>query len=142
MIPPSEVTQSTIESAPCWRARPQRVAASERAPVDVQYGPAHPVALAAGGRLAGIAAATTGNAARTVVNSLHGQGVDRLADGLVVEATAPDGLVEAFRHDGPGFLLAVQWHPEWHVAANPFYLGIFQAFGEACRRYAERKRTR
>jgi putative glutamine amidotransferase len=69
-------------------------------------------------------------------------GVDQLAPGLIVEATAPDGLVEAFRREGEGFLLALQWHPEWHVMSNPFYLGIFQAFGEACRRHAERKRTR
>ena len=64
-----------------------------------------------------------------MVNSLHGQGVDQLAPGLIVEATAPDGLVEAFRHEGEGFLLALQWHPEWHVMSNPFYMGIFQAFG-------------
>ncbi|MEE7547761.1 C26 family cysteine hydrolase domain-containing family, partial [Xanthomonas sp. Kuri4-1] len=63
----------------------------------------------------------------------------RLAPGLVVEATAPDGLVEAFRGDGPSFLLAVQWHPEWRVQENRFHLGIFQAFGAACRRHAAQR---
>jgi putative glutamine amidotransferase len=101
----------------------------------VRPGPS--VALAEGGWLAGIAGAI-GNA-RAVVNSARA-GVDQLAPGLIVEATAPDGLVEAFRREGG--LLALQWHPEWHVMSNPFYLGIFQAFGEACRRHAERKRTR
>jgi len=103
-------------------------------PLEVQYGPSHPVALAPGGVLASIAGADS-----AWVNSLHGQGVARLGGGLVVEATAPDGLVEAFRGTGPGFLLGLQWHPEWQVADNPFYLGIFRAFGQACRAYAAQR---
>lgn len=101
------------------------------AALEVQYGPAHAVRLAAGGWLAAIAGSE-----EVRVNSLHGQGIDRLADGLIVEAVSADGLVEAFRGPGPGFLLGVQWHPEWRVRDNPFYLGIFRAFGDACRRYA------
>jgi putative glutamine amidotransferase len=97
-------------------------------PLDVQYGPAHDLALVPGGLLATLAGDT-----RVVVNSLHGQGVRRLGEGLVVEAQAPDGLIEAYRHDGPAFMLAVQWHPEWKVRENPFYLAIFRAFGDACR---------
>jgi putative glutamine amidotransferase len=97
------------------------------APLDVQYGPAHAVTLAPGGVLAAV------GGAQQQVNSLHGQGVKRLADALIVEATAPDGLIEAFRHAGDTFLLGVQWHPEWKVTENPFYTGIFRAFGDACR---------
>ncbi|MEQ4573447.1 MAG: gamma-glutamyl-gamma-aminobutyrate hydrolase family protein [Gammaproteobacteria bacterium] len=104
------------------------------AALEVQYGPAHPVHLQPGGLLAGIAGTT-----EVRVNSLHGQGIARLGGGLAVEATSPDGLVEAFRGIGTPFLLAVQWHPEWRVTENPFYLGIFQAFGEACRRYAAQR---
>lgn len=103
-------------------------------PVDVQYGPAHDVVLVPGGLLATLAGDT-----RAVVNSLHGQGVRRLGEGLVVEAQAPDGLIEAYRHDGPAFMLAVQWHPEWKVRENPFYLAIFRAFGDACRVRAARR---
>ncbi len=103
------------------------------ATLDVQYGPAHPVALAPGGLLAGFGGSSQ------QVNSLHGQGVRRLADGLLVEATAPDGLVEAFRFDGQTFLLGVQWHPEWKVTEHPFYMGIFRAFGDACRARARRR---
>jgi putative glutamine amidotransferase len=99
----------------------------KNAPLDVQYGPAHAVTLAPGGVLAAF------GGAEQQVNSLHGQGVKRLADGLVVEATAPDGLIEAFRHAGDIFLLGVQWHPEWKVTQNPFHAGIFRAFGDACR---------
>ncbi|MBD9435620.1 gamma-glutamyl-gamma-aminobutyrate hydrolase family protein [Pseudoxanthomonas sp. PXM03] len=97
-------------------------------PLDVQYGPAHDIALVPGGMLATLVGDT-----RATVNSLHGQGVRRLGEGLVVEAQAPDGLIEAFRHDGAAFMLAVQWHPEWKVAENPFYLALFRAFGDACR---------
>ncbi len=104
------------------------------APLDVQYGPAHDIALVPGGVLAGLAGDT-----RATVNSLHGQGVRRLGEGLVVEAQAPDGLVEAFRHDGPAFMLAVQWHPEWKVRENAFYLATFRAFGDACRARAARR---
>ena len=103
-------------------------------PLDVQYGPAHDIALVPGGVLAGLAGDT-----RATVNSLHGQGVRRLGEGLVVEAQAPDGLVEAFRHDGPAFMLAVQWHPEWKVRENAFYLATFRAFGDACRARAARR---
>ena len=103
-------------------------------PLDVQYGPAHDIALVPGGVLAGLAGDT-----RATVNSLHGQGVRRLGEGLVVEAQAPDGLVEAFRHDGPAFMLAVQWHPEWKVRENAFYLATFRAFGDVCRARAARR---
>lgn len=103
-------------------------------PLDVQYGPAHDIALVPGGLLAGLAGDT-----RATVNSLHGQGVRRLGEGLVVEAQAPDGLVEAFRHDGQAFMLAVQWHPEWKVRENAFYLATFRAFGDACRARAARR---
>ena len=105
-------------------------------PLDVQYGPAHPLRLQSGGLLAGIAGADV-----VQVNSVHGQGVARLGMGLQVEARAPDGLVEAFRGPGPGFLLGLQFHPEWRMRENPFYLGIFQAFGEACRRYQKQKKV-
>jgi putative glutamine amidotransferase len=106
-------------------------------PLETQYAPRHPILLRAGGLLAQIAGAD-----RAEVNSLHGQGVARLGDGLVIEATAPDGLIEAYRRPASSFLLAVQWHPEWRVRENPFYLGIFRAFGDACRRRAQQRNLR
>lgn len=105
-------------------------------PLDVQYGPSHPVNLVEGGLLHGLADSDS-----VMVNSLHAQGVARLADGVTVEAVADDGLIEAFRVDAaPGFNLAVQWHPEWRVMENDFSMAMFKAFGEACRlRAAERQ---
>lgn len=102
----------------------------------VQYGPAHRIVPEPGGMLARM----LGGATEAMVNSLHGQGIDRLADGLVVEARADDGLVEAYRAaDAPGFFLAVQWHPEWRFAANPVSMALFRAFGDACRAYRGHK---
>jgi putative glutamine amidotransferase len=88
------------------------------------------------GELARIIAATT-----IAVNSLHGQAIDQLAPGLVVEATAPDGTIEAVRvKDAPGFNIAVQWHPEWEVTHFPDRQRLFAAFGEACAAYRAARR--
>ncbi len=107
-------------------------------PLDVQYGPSHPVTLLEGGILRGLAGSDT-----VEVNSLHRQGVARLAGGVTVEAVANDGLIEGFRVDGAkAFALAVQWHPEWQVTENPFSLAIFKAFGDACREYADKSQSK
>ena len=104
----------------------------DEADVDTQYGPAHPVRAVRDGRLARIVGATEWQ-----VNSLHGQGIKRLADELVAEAHAPDRLIEAYSHRDPSsFLLAVQWHPEWRAADNPVSRALFAAFGDACRAHA------
>lgn len=101
--------------------------------LDDQYGPSHPVRFTQGGLLARV----TGKA-ETMVNSLHSQGVNRLADELEVEAVADDGLIEAFRvRNAPGFTLGIQWHPEWKVLENPDSTSIFQAFGQACGAFRE-----
>lgn len=69
------------------------------------------------------------------VNSLHRQGVARLADRLAVEARAPDGTIEAVWVIGAkNFALGVQWHPEYWVASDPPSRKLFAAFGEAARR--------
>lgn len=104
--------------------------------LEVQYGLSHDLSLAHGSLLARLAGGTQAR-----VNSLHGQGVDRLAPGLRVTARAPDGLVEAFEVEGAStFALAVQWHPEWRCMDNALYRSIFQAFGEACRARQELRR--
>ncbi|TCO83476.1 gamma-glutamyl-gamma-aminobutyrate hydrolase [Plasticicumulans lactativorans] len=100
------------------------------APRTEQYAPVHPVRLSPGGLLAGLA----GGAAEWTVNSLHGQGIERLAPGLAVEAVAPDGLVEAVRVAGAtGFAVGVQWHPEWRFEADALSRALFAAFGDAAR---------
>ena len=106
-------------------------------PLDVQYGPAHPVTLVEGGLLRQLMGRE-----EAMVNSLHAQGIARLADGVSVEAIADDGLIEAFRVDDvDGFALAVQWHPEWQVLQNELSTVIFKAFGDACRERANRRQV-
>lgn len=105
-------------------------------PLDVQYGPAHHVHIEPGGILAQI----LGDVDRIMVNSLHGQGVDRPAEGVRIEARADDGLIEAFSVTwAKAFNLALQWHPEWRIAENPESMKIFAAFGAACLQYQTQK---
>lgn len=77
------------------------------------------------------------------VNSLHNQGVQRLAPGLVAEAWAPDGTVEAVRVEGAhAFAMGVQWHPEYDWERDELSLSIFQVFAEACRARMEEREGR
>jgi putative glutamine amidotransferase len=97
------------------------------APPEVQYGPAHAVTIAEGGVLAALLGQRD-----VTVNSLHHQGVARLAPGLRAEAHATDGLIEAVSLPGAqGFVLGVQWHPEWAAARDPVSRAIFRGFGRA-----------
>ena len=106
-------------------------------PIDVQYGPSHELNLVEGGVLHKLAGVTT-----VMVNSLHSQGVEKLPDGVTIEAVADDGLIEGFSVDSvPGFAMAVQWHPEWQVTKNEFSMAIFKAFGDACRDYAGQRQV-
>jgi putative glutamine amidotransferase len=105
--------------------------------IEVRYAhAAHPVSFTPGGYFESL-----GGAASLVVNSLHHQGIDRLAPGLVVEAIAPDGQIEAVRLVDARFVIGVQWHPEHHHAEEPFSRVLFAAFGEACRAHASRRRA-
>jgi putative glutamine amidotransferase len=71
---------------------------------------------------------------RLRVNSVHYQGVDRLGEGLTVEARAPDGLIEAVSANVRGApVLAVQWHPEWETDKNPDSQSFFRLLGRALR---------
>ena len=105
-------------------------------PAAAQYAAAHAVHIVPGGVLEKIV-----GSASFWVNSVHGQGVNKLAQGLRVEAVAPDGLIEAFcKPDALGFNLCLQWHPEWQAADNPQSMQILHAFGEAVRAWRDRVR--
>jgi putative glutamine amidotransferase len=97
--------------------------------LEEKYGARHLVFLS--GSLARIV-----GSAKILVNSLHGQAIDTLAPGLVAEAVAPDGTIEAVRVEkARGFALGVQWHPEWRYADDSASLALFRAFGEAAAGY-------
>ncbi len=91
--------------------------------------PAHPIDLTPGGFFESI----DDDNAEIRVNSLHGQGIDRLGEGLVVEAVAPDGLIEAIRYADHPFAIGTQFHPEWSFDKNFLSINLFKAFGKALR---------
>jgi len=62
------------------------------------------------------------------VNSMHHQGVKQVGTGLMVSATAPDGLIEALEGALDHFMIGVQWHPEMFEAADPGTRHLFRAF--------------
>ena len=89
----------------------------------------HAVTLEADGMLRRLAGCDA-----IMVNSLHNEGIDRLAPGLVAEGIAPDGTVEAVRvAAAKGWALGLQWHPEADAETDPVSRGLFSAFGAAVR---------
>lgn len=86
----------------------------------------HAVAIEPGSQLAAVLGVT-----KAEVASWHHQAVDRVADGFVVVARAPDGIVEAIARPGHPFLLAVQWHPELTAATDPAQQRLFDALVRA-----------
>jgi putative glutamine amidotransferase len=95
---------------------------------------AHEVRIAEGSRLAEILERT-----QVTVNSMHHQGIAKLAPGLVATAHAPDGVIEAAELPGEHFLMGVQWHPEDLTDCEPCMRRLFEAFVEAS---GEFKQTR
>lgn len=96
---------------------------------DAMFSHRHPVELAEGGMLAAAYAKPAMD-----VNSVHYQGIGTLAEGLSVEARAPDGLIEAYSARPNGApLLAVQWHPEWGTENDPDSQTYFHLLGKALR---------
>jgi len=99
------------------------------APLDAQYGPAHKLQVEPGGLLARMLGERS-----FAVNSLHSQGIDLLAPGFFAEAIAPDGQIEAVSlPQAKGFVLGVQWHPEWAWSENDISRAIFAAFAKSLR---------
>ena len=105
--------------------------------LEEQFALRHPVRFAEGGvfhRLMG--------SVEVMTNTLHGQGIARASDHIVIDGHAPDGTPEAiYVRDAPGFTLAVQWHPEWNAADDPVSRPLFCAFGAAARAWMERGRA-
>jgi putative glutamine amidotransferase len=85
----------------------------------------HKVQLVAGSLIASI----TGEL-EIMVNSAHHQAVDKVASGVTVNATAPDGVIEGVEYGTHPFCLGVQWHPEFLI--TPADIAIYQAFIAAC----------
>jgi putative glutamine amidotransferase len=69
--------------------------------------------------------------ATMAVNSAHHQAVKEVAPGLVIDAKAPDGVIEGIEDPRRRFCIGVQWHPEYGIDQGDKRL--FAAFIAACR---------
>ena len=97
------------------------------APIEEQFALRHVVEFSDGGPFHQLFGSR-----QVMTNTLHGQGILRAGERIVVDGHAPDGTPEAaFIADAPGFTLSVQWHPEWNAAGDPVSRRLFQAFGAA-----------
>ncbi|NIY72496.1 gamma-glutamyl-gamma-aminobutyrate hydrolase family protein [Marivivens donghaensis] len=78
--------------------------------------------------------------AKVMTNTLHGQGIKEPGSRVVVDGYAPDGTPEAiYIKDAPGFTMSVQWHPEWNAANDPVSRPLFEALGDAARKWQAAK---
>ena len=64
------------------------------------------------------------------VNSAHHQAISHVPGGVIINAVAPDGVIEGIEYPAHRFCLGVQWHPEYHI--SPADTRIFAAFVAAC----------
>ncbi|MXQ12155.1 gamma-glutamyl-gamma-aminobutyrate hydrolase family protein [Microvirga makkahensis] len=107
------------------------------APLERLYGPAHELLVTSGGHMEALTRSRP-----FTVNSLHVQAIDRLGAGLLVEARAPDGTVEAVSVQGCTFSIGVQWHPEFQASENELSRSLFNAFGAAVRAFRRKREAR
>jgi putative glutamine amidotransferase len=96
----------------------------------------HPISVRPGTRLASALGTAVEGGCSCRVNSRHHQSVGRVGQGLVVSATATDGVIEAIESPSSPFCLGVQWHPENFWQTGEFY-SLFDAFVGAARARAE-----
>jgi len=97
--------------------------------LEEMFGFGHEVVVEPGSVLAEVTGAT-----RLPVNSVHYQMIGALGEGLVVNARAEDGVVEAVSSaPDTSPILAVQWHPEWRPDNRPHDLAFWRRVGEISR---------
>lgn len=66
------------------------------------------------------------------VNSIHHQGIKRLAEPFDIMAVSPDGIIEAIYMPKRRFVWGVQWHPELLYQNHAKHAAIFSGFVKAC----------
>jgi putative glutamine amidotransferase len=88
----------------------------------------HPIEIHSGTRLRQIVQKQT-----LEVNTTHHQAVRKVGKGLLVNATAKDGLIEGIESSHHRFVLGVQWHPEALVGKDPYQRRIFSSFVAAAK---------
>jgi putative glutamine amidotransferase len=105
--------------------------------LEEQFALRHPVRFTQGGIFARLIGRD-----EVMTNTLHGQGIARPAERIVIDGLAADGTPEAtYVRGAAGFTLGVQWHPEWNACDDPVSRPMFVAFGDAARAWAGRDQT-
>src|SRR5262249_974080 len=105
----------------------------EELPFPERYLPAHPLHIKEGGWLERVLLAHKISPNTLSVNSQHGQAAKTLGRGVVIEATADDGTIEAVHvPSAPALAFGVQWHAEWYVERTPLHSALFDEFERAC----------
>ena len=121
----------------CNGKKDHRMPQNDDASVEEIFKPRHIINLSRNGLLESFLGQS-----QAVVNSLHGQGIDRLGDGLKVEAMSEDGLVEAVSIEGyETFGIGIQWHAEFHPERAENYINkvLFRQFGMSCRDFQSKR---
>ncbi len=111
----------------------QRPEAIEHRQSAKKHSGGHPVYIQPGTRLAKIVKRQT-----LEVNTTHHQAVKGLGVGLIVNATAMDGLIEGIESSRHSFVIGVQWHPEALAAKSFHQRKLLSAFVDACRAFRRR----
>ncbi len=91
--------------------------------------PTHHVSVSEGSLLFGL----SGGLRKLAVNSFHHQAIRKPAPGLIIGASAPDGITEEIEMPDYPFLIGVQWHPEYLWKNDETAARLFSAFVQACR---------
>lgn len=103
--------------------------APDDADLAAMFGHAHDIAIVPGSLLDRYA-----GAASLRVNSVHFQAIDTLGQGLVANATAADGVIEAISAGHTAApVFAVQWHPGWQPDSRPHDLAFWHYLGQSAR---------
>ena len=63
------------------------------------------------------------------VNSAHQQSIKTAGKGLIINAIAPDGVIEGIEDQSKSFCIGVQWHPEFMIkqSDNDLLKGFIKA---------------
>ncbi|MBI37519.1 MAG: hypothetical protein CL568_08070 [Alphaproteobacteria bacterium] len=102
-----------------------------------RFAPRHKISLTEKGYFSHIADKAKIDKDQIIVNSLHSQAINKLADGLEIEALSEDGVIEGVSMPkAKSFVVGVQWHAEFRVTEHPFNMALYSEFGEATKRRA------
>ena len=101
-------------------------------PFEERYKPSHAIHLVENSWIQKALSILPGS--KVLVNSLHGQGINKIGEGLIVDAYCEDGTIEAISHIQTNVnIIGVQWHPEWNAEECKVSMSIWQRFGNNCR---------